>query len=281
MQQVRLESVPEATVTLLKSCTPPALDRLGDYVSDLCAVQERTMRNYFRLARAHEELKRRRPKSQPVAEWVSQQLEMERARLARELHASSAQALAGIKIHLEVIRAVMPDPPAAVNASLECIDLLAQEAMQQLRTISHRLQPPDWQRLGLEAAIRHLWNLSGIPQRFKTDLVLGPLEEEPPYAIQTAVYRSVQEALANTIRHSGATRIDLRLTGRDGQVLLTVEDNGEGFDAERLLNGPEGPAGIGLRSMRSQIENLRGEFKVRSGPDGTRLSIRLPLGGRL
>jgi signal transduction histidine kinase len=92
------------------------------------------MGNYFRLARAHEELNRqRRPVRRPSGSWLSEQLEMERARLARELHAGAGQALAGIKIHLEIIDSLVSDPPEALRGSLHRIGLLAQEALASYR----------------------------------------------------------------------------------------------------------------------------------------------------
>ncbi len=256
----------------------PTLDPAYPDLAGLAAVHARMMRNYFRLARAHEELSRRRPTPRRNAgSWLAEQLELERARLGRELHAGAGQALAGIKIHLEIIDSLLQSPPEAVRASLHRIGLLAQDALQQLRAISQRVHPPDWQRLRLEDAVRNLWDLTGIPLRFEAELAIAPLAKEPPHAVRTTVYRTAQEALANIVRHAGASRVALRLAPVNGNICLTVEDNGKGFDPVRLLDGPEIPTGIGLRSMRDQVRRLLGDFEIDSGPGGTRLSVSLPL----
>ncbi len=256
----------------------PTLDPTFPDLAGLAAVHARIMRNYFRLARAHEELsRRRRTPRRNTGSWLAEQLELERARLGRELHAGAGQALAGIKIHLEIIDSLLESPPEAVRASLHRIGLLAQDALQQLRAISQRVHPPDWQRLRLEEAVKNLWDLTGIPLRFEAELAITPLAKEPPHAIRATVYRTAQEALANIVRHAGASRVALRMMPVNGNIRLTVEDNGKGFDPVRLLDGPEVPAGIGLRSMRDQVRRLLGEFEIDSGPGGTRLSVSLPL----
>lgn len=302
MDQPRLESVPgsigdaarfrrspgtaetpsrgrPASAPGLLDLTSPTLDRACPDLAGLAAVHARIMRNYFRLARANEELMTRRRRTPPRAtgSWLAEQLEMERARLGRELHAGAGQSLAGIKIHLEIIGSLLEKPPEAMRESLHRIGLLAQDALQQLRSISQRVHPPDWQRLRLEDAVRSLWDLTGIPVRYQGELAIAPLAKEPPHAIRTTVYRTVQEALANIVRHAGASRVTLRLEAADGNLRLTVEDDGKGFDAVRLLDGPEIPIGIGLRSMRDQVRRLLGDFEIDSGPGGTRLSVSLPL----
>lgn len=256
----------------------PTLDPTYPDLAGLAAIHARMMRNYFRLARANEELsRRRRTARRGGGSWLSEQLEMERARLGRELHAGAGQSLAGIKIHLEIIDSLLEKPPEAVRESLHRIGLLAQEALQQLRAISQRVHPPDWQRLRLEDALRSLWDLTGIPMRFQGELAIAPLVKEPPHAVRTTVYRTAQEALANIVRHAAASRVTLRLEAANGHLRLTVEDDGKGFDPVRLLDGPEIPTGIGLRSMRDQVRQLLGDFQIDSGPGGTRLSVSLPL----
>lgn len=301
MDQPRFESVPDSTkgaarfrrvlkttdtpsrgkagtMSAAFNVTPPPFEPAYPDLSGLAAVHARMMRNYFRLARATEDLyRRRRAVRRNTGSWLAEQLEMERARLGRELHAGAGQSLAGIKIHLEIIDALPEKPPAAARESLRRIGVLAQEALDQLRAISQRVHPPDWQRLRLEDAIKNLWDLMGIPQRFETELAVAAPAKEPPLAVRATLYRTVQEALANIVRHAGASRVALRLEPQNGGIRLTVEDNGKGFDPVRLLDGPDIPAGIGLRSMRDQITRMGGEFGVDSGSGGTRLTVSLPL----
>jgi signal transduction histidine kinase len=202
------------------------------------------------------------------------QIEMERQRLGRELHTGVGQALAAIRLQLEVIAAELPMPSGNVAHALRNIASLTADTMEQVRSLSRRLHPPDWQRLTLEAAIRHLWETSGVPQCFEASLTLDPLPWEPYLEVKILIYRGLQEALSNLVRHSRATRIDAALEVRDGQLVLSIRDNGVGFDAERVFSAPASAAsGIGLRSIREAAQELGARLIVESGPDGTKLVI--------
>ncbi|MFB3827166.1 MAG: sensor histidine kinase [Bryobacteraceae bacterium] len=231
------------------------------------------MRNYFRLARAEQDLAQRTGRV-PVssAEAITGELERERARLGHELHAGVGQALAGIKIHLEIVDSLLPDPPPAVRTSLHRIGLLAQEALQQLRSVAQRIHPPDWQRLSLAAALESLWNVTGIPDKYEGTLDVQ-IAADPPHAAKVLLYRAAQEALVNIVRHAGATRVRMSVVQTHNQVRLTVEDNGKGFDQAIM----DRATGIGIRSLRTQSELLNGNFELRSGAQGTTLILSLPL----
>src|ERR1017187_8028545 len=202
------------------------------------------------------------------------QIEMERQRLGRELHTGAGQMLAAIRLQLEVIAAELPSPPGNVGQALNSISTLASDTLEQVRNISRRLHPPEWQRLTLESAIRQLWEISGVPQRFEATLQIDPLPWEPDLEVKVLIYRAFQEALANLVRHSRATRIAVALEVSAGQLSLSIRDNGVGFDVQRVLSAPASVvSGIGLRSIRETAQALGGRFEVESGPDGTKLVV--------
>jgi two-component system NarL family sensor kinase len=199
---------------------------------------------------------------------------MERQRLGRELHTGVGQALAAIRLQLEVIAVELPQPTANVADALRNIATLTVDTMEQVRNLSRRLHPPEWQRLTLESALRDLWEISGVPQRFEASLRLERLPWEPHLEVKVLIYRGLQEALSNLVRHSRATRVAVSLEIRDGQLCLTVLDNGVGFDAERVFSArASAAAGIGLRSIREIAQELGGRLIVESGPDGTKLVV--------
>ena len=212
--------------------------------------------------------------------WLTREVERERTRIAHNLHAGAGQTLAAIKINLELIQALMPGPPEDVAAALERIRLLTEEALGEVRVLSHRLHPPDWQRLRLREALEWLWRTSGVDARFQATLEIGSLSREPSHSIRIAVYRFCQEALSNAIRHSGAARIAVRVQERDGWIWVAVEDDGHGFDPDAILAGDGGPgpgySGIGLRAIREQARALGGRVSVRSGSTGTSVEMLLP-----
>lgn len=241
--------------------------------------QSNATRNYFRLLRAHEALADRRGSSKSTGSVVSEALEIERTRIARELHSGAGQTLAGIKVNLELINARVPDVPAQVRTGLDRIGALADQGLSEIRSVSQRLHPPDWQRLDLAQAIDWLWVTTAIPEKFRATLELHPLESDIPDAVRFTIYRAAQEGLANVLRHSGATQVKMQLGQRNDQIRLVLEDDGSGFDVAGWLDGALSPAmrGIGLRAMRDQVSSLGGRFDLTSDARGTRMEIVLPI----
>jgi two-component system NarL family sensor kinase len=251
---------------------------LSEEAGGLLDLQSSLVKHYFRLQEAARVLSGRTESLQRgMGGAAIRQIELERQRLGRELHTGVGQLLAAIRLQLEVVASQLPHPPELVAKALERIGTLASDALEQVRTISHRLHPPEWQRLTLEAAILQLWEYSGIPERLEASTRIEPLPREPEQEIKVLIYRGAQEALANLTRHARATRIDMALEVRGDQIVLTMEDNGIGFDVAKLLAAPASVAsGIGLRSIREQAAALGGRLDIMSGPGGTKVELRAP-----
>ena len=242
---------------------------------DLLEIQKRLSLHFLQLLTFEQRLavsaQQRRGSG---ARRVVRQVELERQRLGRELHTGVGQLLAAIRLQLEVIAAELPMPASKVGQALESISSLASDTLEQVRGISRRLHPPEWQRLTLESAIRQLWAVSGVPQRFQAELRIDADLEEPDLDVKILMYRGLQEALSNIARHSQATRISVDLGMRDDVLGLTVEDNGVGFDPRRQFAAPASvAAGIGLRALRETAEALGGKLEVQSGLNGTKLVV--------
>jgi signal transduction histidine kinase len=204
-------------------------------------------------------------------------IERERQRLGRELHTGVGQMLAAIRIQLEVIDALFPERPAPVNDALEKISRIAQDALEQVRQISRRIHPPEWQRLRLEDALLQLWDLTGLAGRFETRTAVEPLPADPGVEIKSLLFRAAQEGVANVLGHARARRIELSLHFGEDALILLIRDDGIGFDAARTLNAPASVAsGIGLRSIREQAGELKGKLSITSGPLGTTLEVSVP-----
>jgi signal transduction histidine kinase len=244
----------------------------------LMLVQSNLLRHYFRLQHVERDLSTRARQNRLGGGRHSiVQIEQERQRLGRELHTGIGQMLAAIRLQLEIIGTQVPEAPTAVKQALGRISTLASEALEQVRSVSRRLHPPEWQRLTLETALQQLWEISGIPQRFQTSLRIAELPHEPDLEVKVLMYRATQEAISNLTRHSRATRIDLSLEMVDRYLVLTIEDNGVGFDVRRHASAPASVAnGIGLRSIREQAAAVGGKLVVESGLDGTKLEVSAP-----
>jgi signal transduction histidine kinase len=258
---------------------PPALapaERVE--ITGLVNLQNRLIQRYFRLEKVHRKLLQQAQGKKPGdGRKAVQQMELERERLGRDLHTGVGQTLAATRLQLEIIDSQMPMPPAAVRQALDRVSALASQALDQVRSVSRRLHPPEWQRLTLSEALRQLWDLSGLPQSTQASIAIAPELPEPDLETKILIYRAVQEALSNIARHSRATTVTVSLEARGKRLLLTVRDNGVGFDAPGLLNRPANlSGGIGLRGIRGQAAAMGGELTVRSGSDGTTLEVSVP-----
>ena len=243
----------------------------------LLRLQARLSLHYFRLLKAERVLARRVYRRRGSGLRALHQIELERERLGRELHTSVGQQLSAIRLQAEVIAGELSPEGSPVRQALDRIFTLTADALEQVRSISKHLHPPEWQRLSLAAALEQLWELSGIPQRFEASLLIGPLPREPELEAKILIYRAAQEAVSNLIRHSRATRVNAALAENSGQLVLTFQDNGVGFDAARVFAAPASvTGGIGLRSIREQAESVGGKLVIASGPDGTKLEVSVP-----
>jgi signal transduction histidine kinase len=205
---------------------------------------------------------------------IVRELERERSRIARELHAGAGQPLAGIKLNLEMLDDCAAALPQAGREALARLQILAEQALQQVRAVSHNLYPPDWQGLTTSDALRRLVESSGLIGRLEVEMDIRPLPEEPSHTVKIALYRCAQECISNVARHSGATRFSLALMTTGPVVELRLEDNGRGFPLESSSS-----TGIGLQAIREHTSALGGACDVSSNAEGVRIHIQLPLAG--
>jgi signal transduction histidine kinase len=198
--------------------------------------------------------------------------EDERRRIGRDLHDEACQAMAFLRLQLEMMERHAPDSLRPRLA--EARELTAHTAVE-LRRIVAALSPSGLDRLGVVPAIRQL--AARFQRRHTADvrLRLAPAAH-PPGPVAEVVYRVAQESLANIAKHSRATRVNLSLVASDMNLRLCVRDNGAGFNAEKAWSKP---ASFGLSGMRERAGLLGGSLTVRSAPGkGTRIVLDLPIG---
>lgn len=226
-----------------------------------------------KLCRLEEYVEAQSKRKRPVAGRASvlREIEKERARIARDLHAGAGQPLSGIKLNLEILRECEKMIPPRALEALGRLDNLAEQALQQVRAVSHRLHPPAWQELSVAESLQTLITNGGLHQHFNIDFQGGELRTEPPHAVKVAIYRCAQECLSNIVRHAGATAIRIVLSEDDTNVYLQVTDNGHGFESRH------GGSGIGLEALREHASALGGTCRFDSGPSGTTVIVSIPL----
>jgi signal transduction histidine kinase len=198
--------------------------------------------------------------------------------MARELHAGAGQPRAGLKLTLDMLDDCSAVLPEAGRQALARLQTLAEQALEQVRAVSHSLHPPDWQGLNTGDALRYLVKSSGLTGRLEVEMDIQPLPTEPSHAVKVAIYRCAQECISNVARHSGATRFSLSLKANGPMVELRLEDNGRGFTLEPASAG-QGIGGIGLVAIREHTAALGGVCDISSGGGGVRICVQLPLAG--
>ena len=200
----------------------------------------------------------------------------ERRRIARELHDSLGQYLTSLKINLDLFsKAATEHKKAALLA--ECFQM-ADQCLNETRTISHLLHPPLLDETGFGSAAR--WYVDGFAQRsgIKVNLDVPPDLGRLRRDIETALFRVVQEALTNVHRHSGGTAVDIDVDVDAEQVWLEVKDNGRGIPEDRLHAVESGLGkGVGLAGMRERVRELGGSLTIESNQTGTLLRISIPI----
>jgi len=181
-------------------------------------------------------------------------------------------------IRLRTARKLLDKDPHAVGLELEEIAEQAQGNIQDIRRLIHDLRPAALDELGLGAALREYAARWQKEYGIEVSLTLPPVEEERlPVAVETALFRIVQEALANAARHARAKGVQIRLSREGTQVNLHVSDDGQGFDP----SAPRAATHVGLWSMRERAIQFGGEARIESAPgQGTRITITLPASGR-
>jgi signal transduction histidine kinase len=231
-------------------------------------VEERTLE----LKRAHETLR-------VLSGSLMQAQDEERRRVARELHDSAGQYLAAVQMNLA---ALSNDPALAgdgVRTRLADTINLIDHCTAEVRTLSYLLHPPLLDDVGLASAIS--WYAEGFSERSGVTVTLDMPESLARFSpdVETALFRIVQQSLANIHRHSESKVARIRLKVESEQLAVEISDEGRGFPSEILAKFRESGQlpGVGISGMRERMNALRGTFDIVSGASGTTVTARLPL----
>ena len=202
----------------------------------------------------------------------------ERRRISRELHDSSGQALAALSMCLSMVERDKEKLSERAGRNLADSTRLVRELSQELRTMSHLLHPPLLDEAGLESALR--WFVEGFAQRsgIEVDLDLAPELGRLSREMEIAIFRIVQESLANVHRHSGSRTAKVRVGREPQKVTLEIQDQGRGManNGGGAVAGPAVP-GVGIQGMRERVRQLGGSFEIESRQGRTIVRTTIPL----
>lgn len=214
-------------------------------------------------------------KSMAVTSWLTE--EREKRRVAHGLHDDIGQKLAVAK--LELLSALQP---GAETSTSELVDRVCSEIdtmIDNVRSLTFELSNPVLTELGLEAAlerhlVREIRDMHGIAFELHKCEQLGPLDED----ISMCLFRSVRELLNNVLKHARAQKVSISLDKADDNIVITVNDDGVGFDSAAVASKINAGGGFGLFSIREQLESFAGKLKVESSPGrGSSFTIIVPL----
>ena len=203
--------------------------------------------------------------------------EEERSRLSEELHDQLGQLLAALLLGLKALE--RGTSAGDQRERIEELERLADRIARETQQLALDLRPPALEHLGLRQALENLvgeWSArSGIETDFQS---VGVDEDRATPEIETALFRIAQEALANVLKHAGASRIGIVLECHQGGLYhLIVEDDGRGFDVQKTLASPDRSQRLGVRGMRERVSRLGGSLEIESSPgSGTTLFARIP-----
>ncbi len=197
--------------------------------------------------------------------------ELERKRLARELHDETGQALTSILLGLKSLEQAIDSDEG--RAGVAALRELVVSTLQNVRRLAVELRPSALDDFGLTPALERLVDTYRQHASVPVQLEIQLGDRRLPSEVETTLYRMVQEALTNVAKHADATGVSILLTRRPSSVALVVEDDGTGFDLEGIHDG-----GLGLSGMRERVALVGGRLRVESAPGkGTTLAVEVPL----
>ena len=245
----------------------PVLAPTGDVVSCIGTIADVTARK-----RAELERNASRSLSRTLSARLLRVQDEERRRIARQLHETTAQDLAALKMNLAALDRNGAVAGESGREILEESMTLAGRAMEDIRVLSYLLHPPLLDEAGLVTMLR--WYTRGYSQRSGISVRLVVAEAFPrlPQEVETTLFRSVQECLINIHRHANSAAAEIRLSADGDRVALEVQDWGRGLPHEMDRRAPEG---VGIAGMRERIQQLNGSFAIDSGPGGTVVRVQL------
>ncbi|MFY9427882.1 MAG: sensor histidine kinase [bacterium] len=216
---------------------------------------------------------------QQLAAGIIKAQEEERRRVAREIHDGPAQSLANLVFRLEVCEKLLAaERLPELRGELAELKGLIKGSLQEVRKIIFDLRPMALDDLGLVPALRRY--LEGLEERegLVVNLAVFGQEVRLASAVEVGLFRIIQEALHNVSKHARAASARVTLTYGQEQLLLSVRDDGRGFDLREVERGGGAGGHFGLISMRERAELLGGRFEVKSAPgQGTRITVAVPI----
>ncbi|TAF45224.1 MAG: hypothetical protein EAZ51_03375 [Sphingobacteriales bacterium] len=196
----------------------------------------------------------------------------ERSRIASDLHDGVGQLFSTVKMNLSGMQHDLVFKEKATQLNFEKTILLVDESCKEIRSISHQMMPNVLLKMGLVSALRDFINKVD-ERRLKINLDVTGITKRLATNTETVLYRVIQEAVNNVIKHAGASVLDIQILKDNDGLAIMIEDNGKGFDSSQIANFK----GIGFKNLHTRIKLLNGTIEIDSSlGKGTAISVWLP-----
>ena len=224
-----------------------------------------------------QDITERKNANDALASWgrrLIEAQEQERTRVARDLHDHISQRVALLAIQLEQLKADLPSPTVEFLSQMDEIRTQTSLMAAEVQTLSHGLHSPKLEYLGIVAAMKDFCAEFSDRQKVKATFTHKDVSRSVPKEISLCLFRVLQEALHNALKHSGVRRFEVNLLGARDRIELTVSDSGMGFDPKIAMTN----WGLGLVSMHERLQLVQGALSIESQPKrGTRIHAIVPL----
>lgn len=204
-----------------------------------------------------------------------------RKRLGRDLHDGPAQLLSAIIMSVQFAKQILTRTPEKLDKlreELEELEPMAIKALNQVRTMLFDLCPVTLETYDLAPALESYVERLRLANDFAVSLEIKDFSERLDTKAEAAIFSIVQEAVSNARKHAHASHLELGIAGHDGNLVITVRDDGQGFDVARVNSSYERCGSLGLLNMRERAEMLNGEFSIESTVgQGTLVKLIVPL----
>lgn len=261
----------DGTLVNISLTISPVKDDLGRVIGASKVARDITERKEADKAR----------KDAEIAAQLLHVQDVERRRIARELHDGVGQLLVGINMNASQ---VFKEKERLSDVAARCVAdnmSLINQATSEIRTVSYLLHPPMLDDVGLSSALA--WFVEGFSQRSKVTVFLqvAPDLGRLPQEQELTLFRVVQECLTNIHRHSGSSAANVRLSRAAEEITLEVKDSGKGMDPATIAKIAAGVSvGVGMRGMQERVKAVRGRMIVDSDQSGTSIVVTIPIVSR-
>lgn len=204
--------------------------------------------------------------------------EEERKRIARELHDETAQVIASLAAQVDSVINILPKDETQITSKLKRIRSLHTDLLSDINRLIYDLRPTLLDDLGLNAAIGWLAKNKLTEVGIKVDVKTRGLQKRLPVHLETVIFRVVQEAMNNIVKHAHAKNVRININKSRDTIQIEIVDNGKGFNVREALTLKERPRGLGLQGMKERIELVKGNITINSDINkGTQISITIPI----